>query len=73
MPGYLDEPHEIYTVEYVRADLMASLQSENERLRAFVELVVGSFDGGPVVTFTEEDMRVARAALEGQMNDHRTT
>ena len=37
MPGYLDEPHEIYTVEYVRADLMAALQAENERLRAVAE------------------------------------
>ena len=45
------------------ADLLTAKDAEIERLREFVELVVGSFGGGRVITFSDEDMEQGRAAL----------
>ena len=35
MPGYLDEPNELYTVEYVRADLIGELEAKLTRCEKY--------------------------------------
>ena len=39
MPGYLDEPNGLYTVEYVRADRIEELEAENKRLNEQMDAI----------------------------------
>ncbi|MDA7915285.1 hypothetical protein N9B98_03350 [bacterium] len=38
MPGYTDEPNELYTTEYVLRDRFEALEAENEKLRKALDI-----------------------------------
>lgn len=37
MPGYTDEPNELYTVEYVRADIIKELEDKLQNQTSLIE------------------------------------